>query len=291
MSFLKKMLFGEPKAEGGGAGGGSGKRASSVSPPPGAKQDAVQSMAAIQEQIETITKKMEHNNLKIAQEETKIKEILKECGGDPKKRERRMPEIKRHMEAKARLETLNKQESGKSANLQEMVYTMQAAISDQEYLSSMANGAKAMKQVAAKQEDVEDTVEEVRNLMDEVSASSRLISEQMNPDSAVDEDEMLAALDELEEEALDEVSFLTRDSSIIIRHNSHRWRRKMRNFRIYHTPWFNSLMPAKNRFPRSRLHGPKRIKWSKTSSTGAPLPLYIFLSAFVMRPFTGLRPK
>jgi hypothetical protein len=117
--------------------------------PPGAKQDAVQSIAAIQEQIETITKLIEHNNLKIAQEETKIKEILKECGGDPKKRERRMPEIKRHMEAKARLETFNKQQSGKLGNLQEMFNSMKKAAKPAAAASAKPAAAASAKPASA----------------------------------------------------------------------------------------------------------------------------------------------
>lgn len=98
--------------------------------------DPKEVLSQLEEQIVTITKKIEYNKLKIQEEETTIKNILKECllvprdpkkGIDPKKREGKMPEIKTHMEAKARLETLNQQETGKISNLQELVRRMQAA--------------------------------------------------------------------------------------------------------------------------------------------------------------------
>jgi len=63
--------------------------------------------AHVQDVCEFVRAGIANHELAIQQEDAQITDILKECGGDPKKREMRMPEIKKHMEAKARSVTIN----------------------------------------------------------------------------------------------------------------------------------------------------------------------------------------
>lgn len=96
-----------------------------------AASDPKATLANLEEQIETISQRIEQNNLMILAEETKIKDILRECGNDEKKKKMKMPELTRRLKEKNRLQTLNAEPMGLQQPLKkshfELLKTMREA--------------------------------------------------------------------------------------------------------------------------------------------------------------------
>ena len=78
---------------------------------------------------------------------------------DLKKKEKRMPEIKMHMGMKARLETLNNEETGKLVNLQRLVRSMQKIGA----VSASSEGGKRRKTTTRKQKGRRTTKKQNKN--------------------------------------------------------------------------------------------------------------------------------
>ena len=219
MSFFKKLLFGESKQDGAAAqSGGSGRGKSASPPPPQAQKKAIQSMANLDEQKDNIKLKIQHNELKILQEETKIKDILRECGADEKKRERKKAELARHLKEKKRLQTLNEEQERIMDNLQTMVDRMQSTLGNQDVIAAMKQSNAAMKLVSVSADEVGDVMEEAREMMQDQADAAAALSESFAPND-VDEDELFAELDGFQDEIAEEVLFFTHLSSINVRHN------------------------------------------------------------------------
>lgn len=89
-----------------------------------AESDPKATLANLEEQIETISQRIEQNNLMILAEETKIKDILRECGQDEKKKNMKMPELLRLLKEKNRLQTLNDQQEDLQQSLKNMHYKL-----------------------------------------------------------------------------------------------------------------------------------------------------------------------
>ncbi len=98
--------------------------AASAKPAASAASDPEATLANLEEQIETISQRIEQNNLMILAEETKIRNILKECGQDEKKKNMKMPELKRLLKEKNRLQTLNDEQEGLQQSLKNMHFNL-----------------------------------------------------------------------------------------------------------------------------------------------------------------------
>lgn len=100
-----------------------------------AASDPEATLANLEEQIDNIKLRIQPNELKIIQEETKIKDILRECGQDEKKKEMRRPDFLKHLKEKKRLQTLNDQQEGLQQSLKkshfELLTTMREAATNE----------------------------------------------------------------------------------------------------------------------------------------------------------------
>ncbi len=73
--------------------------------------------------------RIEFQNLKIQEEEAKVKALLQECGADAKKKESKRPEINRHVLAIQRCKKWVEQEYEKKLNFETMVSTFETVLS------------------------------------------------------------------------------------------------------------------------------------------------------------------
>jgi hypothetical protein len=96
----------------------------SAGPAKPAASDPEAILANLEEHIEPISQRIEQNNLLILAEETKIKDILMDIGGDEKKKERKKAELTRLLKEKNRLQTLNAESMGLQQPLKEMHFKL-----------------------------------------------------------------------------------------------------------------------------------------------------------------------
>ncbi len=257
MSWFKN-IFGDSKSSNSSSGGNGGSaRSNSSSPPPSeqAKKEAGDSILDLKAQVGDIEKRIELNQLKLAQEEAKIKALLLECGTDEKKKARKKPEITRIMENIRRYKTKITEEEGKRTNLENFADKMQDTIQNVDQTRAMEKVAQKMAAVAPKREAVEKLRDQVEELVEVTQEISSLLSDRIAPSDAVDEDEenedLAAYLAEAVEEVLCPSRILPSPSLMIF----HRRPQRMQSFRSCSTPRRCSLLPAKNRSPRK----PRRL--------------------------------
>jgi hypothetical protein len=83
-----------------------------------------ETLSKLEEQIETIRKRIEYNQLKFEKEETTMKDILKECAGDENKKKERLPDLKKHFEEKKQLLSKIETDRGQQSNLKDMHFNL-----------------------------------------------------------------------------------------------------------------------------------------------------------------------
>ena len=83
-----------------------------------------ETLSKLEEQIETIRKRIEYNQLKFEKEETTMKDILKECAGDENKKKERLPDLKKHFEEKKQLLSKIETDRGQQSNLKVMHFNL-----------------------------------------------------------------------------------------------------------------------------------------------------------------------
>jgi hypothetical protein len=124
-----------------------------------AASDPEATLANLEEQIETISQRIEQNNLMILAEETKIKDILRECGQDEKKKEMRKDELLELLKKKKRLQTLNAEPMGLQQPLKkshfELLKTMREAATNEGKSLAPEYEEKYKKARAERMQDIE----------------------------------------------------------------------------------------------------------------------------------------
>jgi hypothetical protein len=216
MSWFKNV-FGSSKSDAHSSGGSSRSKSSSPPPPPPAKaqQAALDKIAALKEQIDILEKKIEFTRLKQQEEEEKVKAILRECGTDEKKRERKKPEITRHMAAIHRHKTVIEQETAKMLNLITISEQLETTLGNVQQQKVLSGVTEVMKGLAVNVDDVERTQEDLQEIMDDQKAVSEIMAQPLGAAFDVDESD----LDAYYEEAMEEVPFDSFDYFIIVAHS------------------------------------------------------------------------
>lgn len=204
MSWFKN-IFGDSKAKGGApAAGGSSARSKSSSPPPpdqNAKQEGIENMARIDEQIGLIEKRIEHHELQLKEEEEKVKAILRECGTDEKKKERKKPELLRHMQHVKRIRQQIDDDEKKKLNFMTMRDTLQKSVEQVDEVKTMSAAAKTMKKLVQKESVIEDLRADLEETMEDQVRAQELLTEQFATGVTVDEDDLAEFMGSYEDEA------------------------------------------------------------------------------------------
>lgn len=204
MSWFKN-LFGDSKgSKDGGSAGGSARSKSSSPPPADARQKAIASIQGLKEQIDQIDQRIEFQNLKVQEEEAKVKALLQECGTDAKKKERKKPEIQRHLMAIQRYKKVVEQEFAKKLNFETMVSTFETSLSSTDQHSALKNVQGAMSAMAPKADDVDELKAKLEETMDDIQAVTDLLTQPMGAAANVDEDDLENMMAEYEDEAAEE---------------------------------------------------------------------------------------
>jgi len=107
-----------------------------------AASDPEATLANLEEQIDNIKLRIQLNELKILQEETKIKDILRECGQDEKKKERRKDELLELLKKKKRLQTLNDQQEGLQQSLKKSHFELLKTMRERDWPLNMKKNTK-----------------------------------------------------------------------------------------------------------------------------------------------------
>jgi hypothetical protein len=257
MSWFKN-IFGDSKGskDGGSAesatAGSKGGRGKSSSPPPAdARQKAIASIQGLKEQIEQIDQRIEFQNLKVQEEEAKVKALLQECGADAKKKERKKPEIQRHLMAIQRYKKVVEQEFAKKLNFETMVSTFETSLSSTDQHAALKNVQGAMSVMAPKADEVDDLKADLEETMEGIQAVTDLLTQPMGPAANVDEDELDKMMAEYGDEAAEEVECRTRILAFLSLTVACRALRTTPNCRCCSTPRSSSLLQARKRCPRA----------------------------------------
>ena len=263
MSWFKN-LFGDSKGskDGGSAEsataaskGGSARGKSSSPPPTDARQKAIASIQGLKEQIDQIDSRIEFQNLKVQEEEAKVKALLAECGADTKKKERKKPEINRHLLAIQRYKKVVEQEYAKKLNFETMVSTFETSLSSTDQHAALKNVQKSMSAVAPKEEDVDDLKADLEETMAGIQAVNDLLTQPMGAAANVDEDDLAQMMAEYEDEAAGEVECRTRIIALLSLTVACRALRTTPNCPCCSNPRSSSLLQARKRCPRA----PRRL--------------------------------
>ncbi len=109
--------------------------------PDARQQNHIASIQRLKEEIDQIDSRIEFLNLKVEEEEAKVKAILLECGTDAKKQEGKKSEYRSHLLARQRYRKVVEQEYANKLNFETMVSSFESLEStDQHAVSSAFSG-------------------------------------------------------------------------------------------------------------------------------------------------------
>jgi predicted nucleic acid-binding Zn-ribbon protein len=284
MSWFKN-LFGDSKgkAQDAASGGGGAARSKSSSPPPPSQDDkyeGIQSMKNIDSQIDIIEKRIAHQELQLREQEEKIKAIMRECGTDEKKKERRKPELMRHVQQVQRMKKHIADDEKKLVNFTTMKDSLVMQVQAVDEVEAMKGVTKSMKKLQHSEKEVDDMKDELDEVMEASQRTNERIAEGFTGGVQVTEDDLDEIMAGLQDEVADEVLFPSCNSTNHIAHYCDRLRNSRRLYQKSSTLKLSFLPLARNNFqsrPPPRLQQPKR----RTSSTGAypPCPSTQLLSS------------
>ena len=272
MSWFKN-LFGDSKgkAQDAASGGGGAARSNSSSPPPPSqddKEEGIQSMAKIDAQIVIIETRIGHHELQLKEQEEKIKAIMRECGTDEKKKERKKPELMRHVQQVQRMKKHIADDEKKLLNFMTMKDSLIQQVQSVDEVEAMKVVTKSMKKLQHKEKEVDDMKDELDEAMEASQRTTERMAEGFAGGVQVTEDDLDEVMAGLQDEVADEVLFPSCNSTNHIAHYCDSLRNSRRLYQKSGTLKLSFLPLARNNFqnrPPPRLLKPKR----RTSSTGA----------------------
>jgi charged multivesicular body protein 4 len=150
----------------------------------------------LKETLDLLEKRQAFLQKKIEQQNAEAKKYMQQ-----KNKRAALAALKRRKAYEAQCEKIN----GAMTTIETQVMTLENANVSMQAIGAMQEGAKAMKGIHKEMniDQVEDTMDEIREQMDIANEISDAISQPLGGE-VYDDDELLAELDELEQEGLDE---------------------------------------------------------------------------------------
>jgi predicted nucleic acid-binding Zn-ribbon protein len=209
MSWFKN-LFGDSKgkAQAAASGGGGAARSKSSSPPPPGQDDkleGIQNMSRIDGQIQIIEKRIEHHELQMREQEEKIKAIMRECGTDEKKKERRKPELMRHVQQVQRMKKHVADDQKKLDNFMSIKDSLVTSVQAVDEVSVMKDATKTMKKLQHNEKEVDDMKDDLDEAMEAVQRTSERLAEGFSGGVQATEDDLEELMASLQDEVAEEV--------------------------------------------------------------------------------------